>query len=312
MRMIDRWLGTLLCFLASLLATVARWIIPSPPMDTEPRRILFIGIAEAGALVLAYPALQWVRRRYPSAELFFLSFTTGRGVLTLMGLDPDSQQIILRPSPWYHLFLDTLRVIVKLWRLRLDATINLEVYTRFSTLLAFLSGAPRRVGFHRFFEEGHYSGRLLTHEVIYNPHHAIGYSYLALARALEEQPQGEPLAKIVLGSEPLERLTVTRTDQDKQRMRLQLQRLYPPLSQRHRLIILNANASDLIPVRRWSADNFAALATRVLTEVGPEVVILLTGAPAERPALERLRMAINDPRVINMAGETSLESLIDL
>ncbi|MBF0630779.1 MAG: glycosyltransferase family 9 protein [Magnetococcales bacterium] len=305
MRLIDRWLGSPLCCIASCMARIRR---PAPPR--EPRRILLICIAETGALVLAHPALQWIRRRYPDAELYFLSFKSGQGILNLMGLASD-HQIILRSAPLSLFVLDTWRAILKLRRLRLDATINLEVYTRFSTLLAFLSGAGRRIGFHRFFEEGHYMGRLLTHGLIYNPHQHITRSYLSLAMALQESPSGEPMLKARLDHEPLQRLKIDRPVAAREAMWARIQRLHPPLTPQFLRVILNANASDLIPARRWQAERFVALAQRFLA-AHEAMVILLTGSPAERPALERLCEQIGDPRVINMAGETTLETLIDL
>lgn len=65
---------------------------------------------------------------------------------------------------------DTLAAIRRMRQLGVDATINLETFARFSTLLALFSGAGRRVGFHRFHDEGRYLGGLITHQVIYNPH----------------------------------------------------------------------------------------------------------------------------------------------
>lgn len=312
MRLIDRWLGSLLCFLASLVHRIWSWLTPkSSAPSRELKRILFIGIAETGALVLAHPALQWTRQRYPNAEISFLSFRAGRGVLNLLGFDPVRSQIVLRSSPSYLFVWDTLKAIVRLRQCRFDATVNLEVYTRFSTLLAFLSAAPIRVGFYRFFEEGHYLGELLTHRVIYNPHQAIGYSYLSLAKALVEPCHGDPLVKIPLGTEPLERLLVRRSQEDKKRMWGIIERLYPNVTTDYRLVILNANASDLIPARRWPSDRFVRLGQQLLAN-HPKLLIVLTGSPAEKLALEQLRHQMADPRVINMAGETTLETLIDL
>ncbi|MBF0108926.1 MAG: glycosyltransferase family 9 protein [Magnetococcales bacterium] len=306
MRSIDRWLGSLLCLVASL------WRRRHRPLPTEaPGRILLICIAETGALVLAHPALHWLRQRHPGAELYFLSFKGSQGILNLLGFNQERHRILLRSSPLPLFILDTLKAIVQMRRLKLDATINLEVHTRFSTLLAFSSGARRRVGFHRFFEEGHYMGRLLTHEVIYNPHQHITRSYLSLAMALEEEPRDDPLVKRVIEDLPLERLRIQRSAREQQAMWALLQRLYPSLTKTHRLVILNANASDLIPARRWASENFVELGKRLLADDN-NLLILLTGSPGERPPLEHLRQRIGDSRVVNMAGETTLESLIDL
>jgi hypothetical protein len=41
---------------------------------------------------------------------------------------------------------------------------------------------------------------------------------------------------------------------------------------------LNANASDLLPLRKWKGENYVALAQKLLREL-PDVNIAFTGAP---------------------------------
>ena len=67
-------------------------------------------------------------------------------------------------------------------RYRIDTAINLEAFARFSTILTFLSGARTRVGFHAFTQPGLYTGDLLTHRVIYNPHVHTWQSIMASCR----------------------------------------------------------------------------------------------------------------------------------
>ena len=57
--------------------------------------------------------------------------------------------------------------------LQLDAVLDLELFARVSAILAGLSGARIRVGFHRFTQEGLYRGDLMNRPVLYNPYQHI-------------------------------------------------------------------------------------------------------------------------------------------
>ena len=76
-------------------------------------------------------------------------------------------------------------------------------------------------------------------------------------------------------------------------------------------MILNPNASDLLPLRKWPTDRFQALAERVLAAY-PNALVVLTGAPSERAAAEALCRGLGSPRVVSVAGETSLPELLTL
>ena len=80
--------------------------------------------------------------------------------------------------------------MVKARRFQVDATVNLEVYARFSTLMSVLVGARHRAGYYAFNEEGGYLGELITHRTIYSPHHHITDVYKTLVAALAETGGG--------------------------------------------------------------------------------------------------------------------------
>ncbi len=77
------------------------------------------------------------------------------------------------------------------------------------------------------------------------------------------------------------------------------------------IVILNPNASDLLPLRKWPTDRFKALAERILAGY-PDALIVLTGAPSERAVAERLCRDLGSTRVVSVAGETSLPELLTL
>jgi ADP-heptose:LPS heptosyltransferase len=73
-------------------------------------------------------------------------------------------------------------------------------------------------------------------------------------------------------------------------------------------VIFNPNASDLLPQRRWPRAHFARLAKMILDK-HPDILILLTGAPAEREGAEDLKNQIDNARCINFAGNIKFKQL---
>src|SRR5439155_16429360 len=77
------------------------------------------------------------------------------------------------------------------------------------------------------------------------------------------------------------------------------------------LILLNPNASDLLPLRRWPAERYVQLARR-LAEEYPEVAIAFTGAPNEAAQVSALAHEVGAQRCISLAGKTTLRQLLVL
>ena len=86
-----------------------------------------------------------------------------------------------------------------------------------------------------------------------------------------------------------------------------------------RIVLLNPNASDLLPLRRWPTERFVELG-RQLLDNDSELTVVITGGPDEREAGEAIARAVNDralangdgPRAVCLAGRTTLRQLIVL
>ena len=84
-----------------------------------------------------------------------------------------------------------------------------------------------------------------------------------------------------------------------------------PSSEYRPLVLLNANASDLLPLRRWPSERYVALAKRLL-EKSPELHIAFTGSPAEKDAVEELVASVGSDRCFSLAGRTTMRQLLVL
>jgi ADP-heptose:LPS heptosyltransferase len=77
------------------------------------------------------------------------------------------------------------------------------------------------------------------------------------------------------------------------------------------LVLLNANASDLIPLRKWEGRRYAELASRLLADE-PDLCVAFTGSPSEAPPIEELTRAVDHPRCFSLAGKTTMRELLVL
>jgi ADP-heptose:LPS heptosyltransferase len=75
--------------------------------------------------------------------------------------------------------------------------------------------------------------------------------------------------------------------------------LYQP--SRHTLVLVNPNASELLPQRRWMPEKYVALIRKILQQ-HPHVLILITGAPREWEEAEVLTKHVGHDRCVNFAG----------
>ena len=64
----------------------------------------------------------------------------------------------------------------------------------------------------------------------------------------------------------------------------------------------------MLPLRRWMPERFAELIRRILA-ADDDILVLITGAPSERPEAERLAAQCGSDRCISFAGQSTLGDL---
>lgn len=303
---IDRWIGVPLCL---FLSAFRRLLGRSGPDGAAPlRNILFVKLAEQGATVLAYPALRRAAELAGRENLYFLVLEENRFILDILGIIPDANVITISHKSLPAFVGSTLSALRRLRRLRLDAAVDMEFFSRGSAALTFLSGASRRSGFHGFFGGGPYRGDLMTHRLLYNPHLHTVQTFQLLVEALRVNPAELPTFGLPLNSPAEEAPPFKPAADEVEVVKAVLAR---ELGAPAPLILLNANAGDLLPLRRWPAEHYVELARRLLAEY-PGVRIGFTGAPAEVDAVAELVRAVGSSRCTCLAGKTTLRELLVL
>jgi ADP-heptose:LPS heptosyltransferase len=308
MRRIDYLAGVPLCILGSFLLKLTAFLRRSP---RPVRRILFIELSEMGSTILATPAMRQARER-SGASLYFVIFAQNAGSLGITDTIPAENVFTIAPTSLWRLIVDTLRFLAWTRRNQIDSVIDLELFSRYTALLAGFCGADRRVGFYRFNDEGLNRGEMLTHRVPYNPHVHIAKNFIALVDALLSERPSVPYSKILIGDEALSISVPAPAQASCDRVRGTIDALAPGgQSALYRLVLINPNASDLLPQRRWMRERFAALIRRLLA-AHEDVLVLITGAPSEQAGAEELAAQCDNRRCIAFAGRTSLPELMAL
>src|SRR6476469_2232847 len=169
-------------------------------MPRDVHRILIIVLSEMGALVLTRPMFDRLQKNHPSATFYVLCSEHNRPALDLLDVVPAERVITVRSESLPAFARDSIGAVRRMRALQLDAVLDLELFARASAILAGLSGARIRVGFHRFTQEGLYRGDLINRPVLYNPHQHVAQQFVTLAEAIGSTDM--PAAKRLLQTAP--------------------------------------------------------------------------------------------------------------
>jgi ADP-heptose:LPS heptosyltransferase len=303
----DRWIGVPLCAILTLIKKVSAW--NHRPSLHQCRRILFVKFAEQGSTVLAYPAIRRATEMVGRENVYFMVFEDNRFIIDAMEIIPEGNVITIPTTGPVAMAAGALGAVLQARRIGIDAVVDMEFLTRFSAILTFLTGAKCRVGFHTFFGDGPFRGDLMTHRLLYNPHLHTSQMFDCMVEALTRDPTILPTFDFT----PATDLTFAKFQaraEEQAEVDALLLRENPNLGSAP-LILLNANAGDLLPLRRWPPDRYIELAQRLL-ERYRDVFIGFTGAPSEAAAINQLAKDVASSRVLVLAGKTTLRQVLVL
>ena len=312
MRAIDHWVGVPLCAIVSPVIALIDGIKNVFNRGPEtPKKLLFIELSEMGSAILVDPAMRNAQAR--GAEIFFLIFKSNRASLTLLNTVKPENIFTIDSSSLGGLIKDTLLFLLLARKHRIDTVIDLELFSRFTALLTGMCGARRRVGYHIFHGEGLWRGFMLTRKVHYNPHIHITKNFLSLIHAAFAQKIEVPFSKIEIPDSEvrLEQAIINPSALEKVRERIEKLAKEANIHYvpgKNRLILINPNASDLLPQRRWAQQRFSEL-IQAIHQKYPDDLILITGSPAEFAYVEKVRAVANIKNALNFAGQVSFAEL---
>ncbi len=307
-RWIDRWVGQLLCSVVSVWARLTGGQQPQQRHPDAPRHILVILLSEMGSIVLAGPMFAALRARYPGATVHVLQLKKNQEVSVMLGLARPEHLHALDDSSGLRLLRDLWRVSVQLRRLPLDAVIDCELFSRISSLLAYLTGAPLRAGFTPHTQEGLYRGSYINRAIPYNPYQHISQQFLSLVDALESDSTPRNKAAPIRELPVQTGLSVPFTAPELQAYRNQLLADHPALQERK--VVLLYPGGGILPERAWPLSHYAQVA-RGLIQAGHAVGVI--GLRSDAELAQELQALCESALCVNLTGYTrSIRELLML
>jgi ADP-heptose:LPS heptosyltransferase len=308
-RWIDRWIGQLLCAAVSGWSRCKEALFGPAPVSAQPRHILVILLSEMGSIVLAGPMFAELRRKYPQATLHVLQLKRNQEVAKLLQLaQVEHFHALDDRAGLLPLLGDILRVRRAMRALPLDVVIDCELFSRISSLMAFLVGAPLRVGFTPHTQEGLYRGSHINRAIPYNPYQHISKQFLSLVDAVDDasfpRNKAAPVRELPAGTELRVDFTATEL------LRYQEQLVGDHPASRGRKLVLLYAGGGLLPERAWPAAHYARVA-RGLVEAGHAVGLI--GLREDAALAADLKRQVDSDLCLDLTGYTkSIRELLML
>ena len=310
-RLIDRWLGQVLCALLSVWWRISRrWAPTERPHPQRQLRVLVILLSEMGSVVLAGPMFEALKKRHPGIELHVLQLHKNQSVMQLLGFVPEHQLHSINDKSLVSLVWSLWRTTRDLRKLGLDGVIDCELFSRISALLSYACGARVRVGFTPHTQEGLYRGSFINTPVPYNPYLHISQQFLGLAQALSPAlPLSGFELDTLLRERPLNRfatpvppLTLPAVEVGEIELHAFRQRLMGDFAVLHeKSLVLLYVSGGALPIRAWPEENYTALAQALLAQ-GHAVGLI--GLPEDKPQALRVLARCEHEACIDLTGYT--------
>ena len=261
------------------------WVLPlkrhhAKPVINPPKTIVLIKFWGLGSITLSLPLIKSLKQQYPSTKIVFVTLDKHREHLELCPLIDTILSITIK-TPFHGIY--ALYNLTKTLRNHApDMILDLEFFSYTTALLTWLSKAPIRQGFSA--PERPYDRRkkYYSNSIRYNRHQHMSQQFLNFSP--------NPNTKIIFPSFQISTAMTTLSKES---------------------IILNINASNLAPERRWPLSYFVALCNLIVTTTSAPIVLI--GDQSETHYTEQFLAQITTPeRVQNTCGQLSINDLIQV
>ncbi|MFH1800813.1 MAG: glycosyltransferase family 9 protein [Candidatus Omnitrophota bacterium] len=267
-----------------------------------------IKFSELGAIILSFPLMARLKREFPDAQLYFLTFKKNQELFRFMeGIVPEKNLCVIRESPLGFVF-DVLKTIIRLRKEDINVIFDLEFFSRVSALLTYFIHAPKRIGFDRYTFEGLYRGSLLTHRVSYNPLLHVTKNFLALDQEIQKPAKTSPELFSPIRQEDLVFPSYAPDKEMRERLLRKLKERGKAFLE-EKIFLINPG-EGMLPLREWPLEYFIELTRRILQDTS--ACVILIGMDGAAGKAGRMVEAVSDPRCFSLVGQTLLEELLEL
>ncbi|MCX7956843.1 MAG: glycosyltransferase family 9 protein [Endomicrobia bacterium] len=290
MQKIDKLIGPIICtFLTIFDKVFTIFNSKKDKIDKKyPNKIMLLKFWGMGSIIIAIPAIENIKRFYPLSKIYFLSLKRNEELLNSYKEIIDYNFLVEIDKGIFKFFVEIAKALLRIRREKIDIFIDLEFFTRFSSIISYLSRAKVKAGFNAWEV---WRGDLHNIKVPFNRYWHVKKNF-------------ENLISKAIGKECVDELKLVPPyykDEDIVLRRFSL-RDY---------ICINPNSGELALQRRWPKNNFVELSKRILNHFD-NIEIVCIGSKYEREYVESIIKSTNSKAIKNLAGEISFQELITL
>jgi ADP-heptose:LPS heptosyltransferase len=266
-----------------LLATLSRRPDAAQGGPRAPGNILVIKLVGLGDTVLMLTPIGHIRRQFPSARITALVTPLSSGIVS--GQPSIDEVIVFDALASRRSLPGFLRLIRLLRARRFDCVLDFEQHFLMTSVLSYLTGSKRRIGFH--YDHG-VRGRLLTDSVALDPGRHMVDAYMELLK---------PLGITEDHVDTLWNIDVTTEDESTVASWLEAH----GVGSKDVLVGIHAGSGPRGLHKRWDKKSFAEIIRRMRDRLGIKTV--LTGAAYERDLVRQIVSLVGDEGAVNGAGQ---------
>lgn len=294
MRFVDEKIGMFLCSFLGKMVQLKNLLAPSnreiKPEDVK--KILCQKYFGMGSILNAIPLIRALREQYPNAKIIFLTLESNREIIRECKIADEVLTISL--DSLIPFIRQVGGKIFYLMYHKIDISIDLEFFSKFSMLMSFFTLARIRIGLHqkKIRPDG-----IITHTIYYNFYKHISEIYFAYASALGIKAKSEYFFSTL----PSLRKSLEKNIYQKFDLKTDMP-----------IVIININSSELCPFRCWPTDYFTEL-VELLIKNHPNYYYILIGGNSDREYVTEVYKRIGESeQLINAAGMTNIKELFAL
>ncbi len=299
LKFVDHWVGGPICIILVLLYRLTHPFykihLHIPAKELPAKKILILKFIGIGSITLASSIIMNIRNKYKNTKIYFLTFKENQEILDILSL-ADKVMIIDTRNPLV-LIKTIVQSLLFCWKEHIDIVFDIEFYSKFSTMMAFLSGARWRVG---FYLARYWRNSLINVPVYFNNTKHILEIYSMFSNTL------------LIDNQNLYPKQIPTTGQDRLALSVVLKNYN--ILDLNKFIAINIHASDLALCRRWPLKHFASLGELFFKE-NSDRNIILTGAKKEVSYSQDFLKILPQEyrrRVVDLTGKLSLRQFLTL
>ena len=306
-RLIDKYLGSLLCFIMSILAKFKR-----KEKAAEIKNVLVLELFEMGAAVMAYPSIDYLNYHLEKPKIYALCLNRGKVVWELTKFIPKEHIFVIDEDTLFKFFKSLFKNILLLRKKKIDLILDFELFIRLTSIISFFINPRLISGFHKYEMEGLYRGSYYDIKCAFNQNTHISKNFLALTKTALSKERHYPNFKGKVESSELKCIKYQRDESLKIKVIKKIEKCFPGFSKKNRIILISPDVGRTLEVRNWPKENFVKTIKGILSKY-EDSLVLLSGVKENQEICSFIEKKVNSERCINFCSKTeTLRELIEL